>query len=134
MDDLPDDPQALFEMGLALFNDGEYFHAHEVWEELWHLETGPEKLFAQGLVQFAVVLVHHERGNARGVRAVTKTAKARLSAACPTYRGLDRLTVLNLLDHTTRATLALDDAAFTSALKHPAGSLPAFEKPVLTPT
>ncbi len=41
------------ERGAELFNRGEYYEAHEVWEELWlELEDEP-KLFVQGLIQVA---------------------------------------------------------------------------------
>ncbi len=124
MQDLPTTPDSLFTLGLSLFNSGDHFQAHEVWEELWHLESGPDKHFAQAIVQFAVILVHHSRGNARGVRAVTATAIKHLAQASPSYRGLSRDSVLNEITRITAPTLALPESAFAPNLKHPPNSLP----------
>ncbi len=43
--------------GRALFNRGEFFEAHEVWEEAWLAETGPVRIFLQGLIQIAASLL-----------------------------------------------------------------------------
>lgn len=47
------DAAAIVARGVALFNQGLYWEAHEAWEELWlELEDEP-KLFVQGLIQVA---------------------------------------------------------------------------------
>lgn len=46
-----EDPRFL--EGVALFNRGAFFEAHEVWEDLWHEEVGEYRLFVQGLIQIA---------------------------------------------------------------------------------
>jgi hypothetical protein len=56
--------------GIEHFNAGQYFDAHEVWEEIWLRSTGDTKLFYQMLIQSAVGLYHYERGNARGARGM----------------------------------------------------------------
>ena len=60
--------QNLFEKGLLFFNAGEYYQAHETWEDLWRVTEGPVRVFYQGLIQAAVGLYHLERGNATGAR------------------------------------------------------------------
>lgn len=42
-----------FEVGLAHFNAEKFFEAHEFWEEIWLVESEPEKTFLQGLIQVA---------------------------------------------------------------------------------
>ena len=42
-----------FNEGLRLFNTGYYWEAHEVWEDLWRLQEGEGKDFAQAFVQIA---------------------------------------------------------------------------------
>ena len=79
---------ALFHSGLALFNAGDYFEAHEAWEELWHSLTGEPKRFMQGLIQCAVTLEHVRRGNPRGVVTVFASAQTRLKGFPPVYMGL----------------------------------------------
>jgi uncharacterized protein len=69
-----------FERGLALFNRGDFFACHEVWEELWLRSAGSEKLFYQGLIQAAVAILHAERGNPRGAASTWRKARAKLEA------------------------------------------------------
>lgn len=54
--------------GIEHFNRREFYDAHEVWEELWHEETGDAKDFVQGLIQFATALHHFEAHNMKGAR------------------------------------------------------------------
>ena len=61
------DPRYL--LGIVHFNRGDYFEAHEVWEDLWHDTAGPDRRFYQGLIQAAVAVYHAGNGNARGARA-----------------------------------------------------------------
>lgn len=52
------------------FNGGLYFEAHELWEEVWLALLGPERTFAQGLIQVAAGMHHlarHRRGPAAGL-------------------------------------------------------------------
>jgi predicted metal-dependent hydrolase len=60
----PYDPRYL--AGIVLFNRGDYFEAHEVWEDLWMDTAGADKKFYQGLIQAAVALCHFSNGNLRG--------------------------------------------------------------------
>jgi uncharacterized protein len=46
------------EQGRAAFNGGQYFEAHELWEEAWHELVGAERIFVQGLIQIAAGLHH----------------------------------------------------------------------------
>ena len=121
---LPEDADALFSRGAALFDDQNFFEAHEVWEDLWYIESGPDKFFAQGLVQFAVLCVHLERGNARGVRAVHQSATLRLNQAPETYRGLSRGHIISELDRVAGPTLRLEAKHFGPGLPKTPGLLP----------
>jgi pSer/pThr/pTyr-binding forkhead associated (FHA) protein len=56
--------------GIEHFNDGRYFDAHEVWEEIWLRSSADTKMFYQMLIQAAVGLHHFERGNVRGARGM----------------------------------------------------------------
>ena len=48
-------PQRL-EQGRVAFNRGEYFEAHELWEDVWRELAGAERIFVQGLIQIAAGL------------------------------------------------------------------------------
>jgi predicted metal-dependent hydrolase len=67
-----------FERGLVLFNRGDFFACHEVWEELWLHSTGTEKLFYQGMIQAAVAILHAERDNRRGAASTWRKARTNL--------------------------------------------------------
>jgi uncharacterized protein len=71
-----------FERGVADFNAGRFFEAHEVWEELWLAASEPQKKFLQGLIQVAAAFHHHGRGNTNGRQSLLAAGIAKL-AACP---------------------------------------------------
>lgn len=77
-----------FGRGLALFNRGEFFACHEVWEELWLRSSGDEKLFYQGLIQAAVAILHAERGNRRGAASTWRKARAKLDPLPAIHQGI----------------------------------------------
>lgn len=83
-----DEPGVIFERGLALFNAGEFFACHEVWEQLWLRSNGREKLFYQGLIQAAVAILHAERGNLRGAVSTWRKARAKLDPLPAHYGGI----------------------------------------------
>ena len=47
-----------FSEGVSLFNRHQFWHAHEVWENVWKHRTEDERLFFQGLIQFAAAYHH----------------------------------------------------------------------------
>lgn len=81
------DPRYL--AGIVHFNRGEYFEAHEVWEDLWHDTAGPDRRFFQGLIQAAVTVYHAGNGNARGARRLFHSGRRYMSAYPQRHLGLD---------------------------------------------
>lgn len=77
-----------FERGVAHFNAGRFFEAHEVWEELWLAAAEPEKTFLQGLIQVAAAFHHQARGNARGARSLLPAGVAKLAGCPDDFRGM----------------------------------------------
>jgi uncharacterized protein len=92
----PLDPRYL--QGIDDFNRCAFFHAHEVWEELWHDTHGPAREFYQGLIQVAVCLHHFGRGNLRGARKLYHSSTAHLRPYLPRHAGLDLAGLLRELD------------------------------------
>ena len=91
------------------FNRGDYFDAHEAWEDHWHtLPPGPTRDAMQVLIQIAVALEHRQRGNATGARRTLERAAARLLAARAAAGDFHGLDVADLL---RRARRALDEPA-----------------------
>ncbi len=86
--DTPDSPDARYRAGIELFNQGEFFDAHEVWEDLWH-ECGPaDRRFFQALIQAAVSAYHHQRGNATGANRLYHSGRKYMEPFRPVYLGL----------------------------------------------
>lgn len=63
-----------FQTACDFFNRGDYFEAHEHWEELWNEASGSEHAFLQCLIQVAVALHHGRNGNWNGVRKLCASA------------------------------------------------------------
>jgi predicted metal-dependent hydrolase len=74
---------------LRLFNQEEFFEAHEILEELWQEYSAWDRTFYQGLIQIAVALEHRLRGNLKGARGVLSSARRRLEPHLPHHEGFD---------------------------------------------
>jgi predicted metal-dependent hydrolase len=79
----------LFQRGLLLFNGGDYFDAHEAWEDVWRTAPAEEKKCLQGLIQVAVALHHHSRGNLEGARSLLARALRNLTDSLDSCVGVD---------------------------------------------
>jgi len=86
-------PSAYLEF-IRLFNQQQFFEAHEVLELLWKEEKGSPRLFYQGLIQLAAVFVHLEKQNHEGARRLFQTASAYLQPYGTAYLGLNPAAVL----------------------------------------
>ncbi len=75
---------ARFQRGIELFNAGYYWEAHEVWEELWHVEgrRGPTAELLKALIKLAAAGVKVREGRENGVRThCRRAAESFVSAA-----------------------------------------------------
>ncbi len=102
----------LFHEGMELFNEGEWFEAHEVWEDIWHMAGGRRKRFYQGLIQCAVTLEHVRRGNPRGVRTVWASAQSKFVGLPGVYRGVNIKALLTGIGEAIARILNLPDTYF----------------------
>jgi len=81
------------EKGMALFDAGRWFEAHEAWEDHWLAAEGQDRLFLQGLIQLAGAL--HKglvMGHPPGMASLAHQAAQKLahvSQGCPGLGGLD---------------------------------------------
>ena len=85
----PEDEKKLYYTGIQLFNEHEFFEAHEVWEDAWHMAYGTKHEFYQGLIQCAVALEHYARSNPRGVVSLYNTYRKHFKDVPDTFMGLD---------------------------------------------
>jgi predicted metal-dependent hydrolase len=81
------DPRYL--AGIVLFNRGDFFEAHEVWESLWMETHGPERPFLQGLIQAAVGLCHFCNGNVRGAAKLYRSSHDYMERFGPRFWDMD---------------------------------------------
>jgi hypothetical protein len=80
----------LLEQGLILFNKGQFYEAHEVWEDLWReTDRGPLRTCYQGLIQAAVGLHHLGRRNTVGARSQLGKSIRNLQSGAGKTTGLD---------------------------------------------
>jgi hypothetical protein len=86
---LPQDERAIYHEGIRLFNSHEFFDAHEVWEDIWHMAYGLKHEFYQGLIQCAVALEHYKRSNPRGVVSLYESYNKRFRNVPSPFMGLE---------------------------------------------
>jgi len=79
--------------GLDCFERGDYFAAHEHWEELWRPSAGMERHLLQALVQIAVALVLEGRGNLRGALGILRKSIGQMEHCTPYSAGVDTATL-----------------------------------------
>jgi len=110
----PVDEPACFHHGLHLYNTGEWFEAHEAWEDIWRPASGQWKAFYQGLIQVAVVIEHIRRGNPRGMRSVYETCLTKFEGLPPVFMGIHIPRLLESLAAFIAPVLALPAERFAA--------------------
>jgi predicted metal-dependent hydrolase len=85
---MPCDDDGDFARGIELFNAGHYFESHEALERVWRRAKGSDKVAVQGLIQAAAAMLHLDRGNPRGARALYSKAQSRLAIASDEFMGV----------------------------------------------
>lgn len=93
--------------GLELFNEGEYFEAHEALELAWRAERGTVREMYRGVLQIAVAYHHILRGNYPGAVKMFLRARGWLSPFPDLCQGIDLVTL--------RADAAVVEAALHNA-------------------
>jgi uncharacterized protein len=79
----------LYQEGLEAFNSGQFFEAHELWEDVWRETPEPNKRFLQGLIQVAAAFHHYSRQNALGTRKLLQAGLLKLEAFPEDHLGLE---------------------------------------------
>jgi len=77
-----------FQRGVLHFNAREFFEAHEVWEEIWLVESEPERTFLQGIIQIAAAFHHYRRANPDGAESLLAAGIVKLSRFPAHHHGL----------------------------------------------
>jgi len=113
--------------GIALFNEQQFFEAHEVWEDRWRVETGgPSRdagrtaraLLLHGLIQVAAGFVKWQRGEPRGMVSLLAKGAAKLEQVRGDWCPIDVERLLAAVSQWRQAGQAMPDAGRTG--HHPA--------------
>lgn len=75
--------------GIELFNDADFFAAHDFFEDLWIDSNTDQKFFYQGLVHVSVACFHLISGNVTGALSQYSKGKMKLEKYVPDYAGVD---------------------------------------------
>lgn len=91
--------------GIELFNQGEYFEAHEELEHAWNAESGPVRSLYQGILQIAVAYLQVSRRNYNGAIKMFLRSRQWLDPLPDVSRGVD---VASLRQDAARVRAALE--------------------------
>src|SRR5438094_9728517 len=83
----PELERKLYLDGIHLFNEHEFFEAHEVWEDIWHMAYGLKFEFYQGMIQCAVALEHYRLVNPRGGVSLVQSYNRHIEDVTSIFRG-----------------------------------------------
>lgn len=97
-----------YRRGIQLFNERNFFDAHEVWEDVWRESNGTEKKFLQGLIQVAVAFHHHSTGNLVGARSLLERARRNLAEYPGEFCGIALASLLSSMG-AWRDAIGVDD-------------------------
>ena len=78
-----------FATGVAEFNAGDFYEAHETWESIWVEEVGEQRLCLQALVQLAAGCHKAEIGVPSGARKLWTSALRILEGQSDDAWGID---------------------------------------------
>ncbi len=95
---LSEQERALLCQGIQYFRQGDYFAAHDAWEEVWRGLHGRRRLFWQALIQLAVGAHHWQHGNLTGCCSVWHKALEKCNSLGETYASEVPAPLLLLID------------------------------------
>ena len=90
--------EELFYSGLKLFNNREFYDAHEYWEELWLEYQLEDKKFIQGLIQMTVAYYHLSTGNKKGALSLLNKCLNKMELFTPSNRGIDVVGIIDRIN------------------------------------
>lgn len=95
---------------IKLFNDKQYFAAHEYLEQIWIELEEPEKSWTQGLIQIAALMHLLEQGRLEGATKVWLRAYKNLENAPKIYQDINmtelKKTIANIVENKDQATMS----------------------------
>ncbi len=65
----------LFQKGLQEYRAGDFYAAHEIWEEMWRFLQVKDRRFIQGLIQLSASFIKIQTGNLRRARSLLEKSQ-----------------------------------------------------------
>lgn len=105
--------------GVVHFRAGDYFAAHDDWEEVWQGLRGHQRTFWQAMIQLVVGAYHLKNGNRKGCESLWRKALVKCEELAQMYEAdvPEQLSLLRDLLHTCLAALHQGEAPW-SDLEH----------------
>ena len=123
----PETERKLYLDGIQLFNEHEFFEAHEVWEDAWHMAYGAKHSFYQGMIQAAVALEHYRRSNPRGVISLYKSYQGKFAGLPERFMGLDVKGFLEAMEKVLAPVIRADKVLEKGEIELDLGTTPKIE-------
>ena len=76
-------------VALNLFNNHEWYEAHDAFEEIWYSVDGEERQVIQGILQVSVSQFHLSKGNLNGATILLGEGLGRIKTRTDINIGLD---------------------------------------------
>lgn len=108
-----DVPSPAFREGVALFNAGEYYRQHDVFEALWRADQRPVRILYQGVLQVGVALYQMQQNNPRGALKLLRRGLGHLRLLPPVCQGVDVAALRRDARRLHDDLLAADEKAIT---------------------
>ena len=102
---------AIFPLVVLKYEKGDYFEAHEAWEDLWSDYSIPDRRFIQGLIQLSVSFVHLGNGNMVGAKSLLKKCQDKFSDFSGIQRGINLVELTSAIE---AVELVYEDLKHTS--------------------
>ena len=94
------DPEMLAALraGQELFNKGEFYEAHEIWEEKWNDAEDDDRRLLQGLIQVAAGFYKLQTGMPAGTHKLLEKAHGHLAQVGDQFHGVQLAQLLEAVD------------------------------------
>ena len=89
--------ESLF-IALNLFNNHEWYEAHDAFEEIWNSVDGDERQIIQGILQVSVSQFHLSKGNLNGATILLGEGLGRIKTRTKNNLGIDLESFCNCLE------------------------------------
>ena len=87
---------------LNLFNNHEWYEAHDAFEEIWHSVNGDERQVIQGILQVSVAQFHLSKGNFNGATILLGEGLGRIKTRTKLNLGIDLVSFCRCLEDLLR--------------------------------